>query len=79
MFSRKRNLVFEFRAERREVLHCYFVFFPINVLFLDTHKKVREIARINPFEVYVPGVKAKYIIELYRDIGSTQVGDTLIF
>ena len=64
MFSRRKNLIFVFDDEKRRDLHMLFVFFPINVLFLDKHKRVVEKARLKPFCFYKSKKKAKYIVEI---------------
>ncbi len=84
MFSFKpRPLVFVFDKEQHIHLHMFFVFFPIDVLFLDKDKKVVEIKEnFLPFTVYNPRNKALYVIEL--PMGSirssdTKVGDVIEF
>ena len=56
MFSKKiTNIgyVFDFNKERRVDLHMFFVFFPIDVLFLDKNKRVVEIKEnLTPFSIY---------------------------
>lgn len=68
MFSRKITdsaLVFEFGSEKICSLHMFFVFFPIDVLFVDTKKRVVEMKRhFKPFTLYWPRHKARYILEL---------------
>lgn len=68
MFSKKIKdfgLVFEFGSERKRSLHNLFVFFPIDVLFLNENMEVVEIKRdFKPFTFYFPKQKSKYIIEL---------------
>lgn len=64
MFSRKKNLLFVFKDERRRSLHMMFVFFPIDVYFLDKDKRVVEVKRLGPFEFYTSKKKAKYILEI---------------
>lgn len=65
MFSRKRNLVLVFDKEKRIGLHMFFVFYPIDVYFLDSGKRVVEIKRnFRPFSFYISKNKAKYAIEL---------------
>ena len=65
MFSRKKNLMFVFEKEKLIPLHMWFVFFPIDVLFLDKGKKIVEIKRnLRPFSLYWPKNKAKYVVEL---------------
>ena len=86
MFSRKIldiGYVFVFDISRRIDLHMFFVFFPIDVLFLDKQKKVVEIKEsFMPFSIYISKNKASYVIELPK--GSikktkTKVGDLLEF
>ena len=65
MFSRKKNLIFVFDKEKRVSLHMWFVFFPIDVLFLDRDRRVVEIKRnFRPFSFYTSKNKAKYVIEI---------------
>ncbi|MFH0905868.1 MAG: DUF192 domain-containing protein [archaeon] len=46
-------------------LHMFFVFFKINVLFLDSSKRIVEIKKdFMPFETYSPKKPARYIIEI---------------
>ena len=65
MFSKKRNLFFVFSSEKRRSLHMWFVFFPIDVLFLDKQKRIIEIKRdFKPFTLYRSQKKAQYVVEL---------------
>ncbi|MDP2750455.1 MAG: DUF192 domain-containing protein [Nanoarchaeota archaeon] len=69
MFSSQKKIknkaiVFEFKKEQIVALHMLFVFYPIDVLFLDKNKKVVETTTLKPFCLcYVPQKKAKYVIE----------------
>ncbi len=72
MLSRKnknRALVFELKKEKKVPLHMFFVFYPIDVLYLDEDKngdkRIVEIKEnFKPFTFYSPKNKAKYIVEL---------------
>jgi uncharacterized membrane protein (UPF0127 family) len=65
MFSKKKNLVFAFDQEKKVGLHMLFVFFPIDVLFLDKDKKIIEIKKeFKPFSFYTPKKKARYVVEI---------------
>jgi len=65
MFRRRQNLVMEFKNSRRISLHMFFVFFPIDVLVLDSNKKIVEVKRdFKPFTVWNSSVKGKYVVEL---------------
>ena len=48
-----------------EILHTLFVFYPIDIIFLDDKKKVIEIKRnIKPFTLKItPKKPAKYVLE----------------
>jgi len=59
-----RFLIFTFRKPKLVSLHNLFVFFPLDILFLNDKKKVVEIKEdFRPFSFYFPFNKAKYIIE----------------
>jgi len=71
MFEDKKKfdyaLVFEFPRESKlgSSLHMIFVFFPIDVLFLDKNKKVVDKVTLPPFQPnYTPKKAAKYVIEM---------------
>jgi uncharacterized protein len=65
MFSPQKDLIFEEKTERFVPLHMFFVFYAIDVLFLNKDKKVVEIKEwFKPFTFYSPQNKAQYIIEL---------------
>ena len=75
MFSRKENLVFVFGKEKQISLHMFFVFFPIDVLFLDRNKRIVEIKRnFQPFSFYTSKEKAKYAVEL-TEKNSYKIGE----
>ena len=64
-FVEKTSLVFVFDDYVRTSLHMFFVFFPIDVVFLDEKKNVVEIKEgFKPFSVYIPKKKFMYVIEL---------------
>ena len=75
MFSKKRNLLFEFDKEIKITLHNFFVFYPINLVFLDKDKKVIEIKRnFKPFTFYTSKQKARYLLETPFEI-EFKIGD----
>lgn len=75
------GLVFIFDKERRADLHMLFVFFPIDVLFLDKNKKVVDVKKnFKPFAYYSPKAKAKYVVELGVGVmQKTKIGDKITF
>ena len=68
MFSKKikdKGLIFVFDHESIIPLHMFFVFYPIDVLFLNNNKEVVEIKEnFKPFTFYTNENPAMYIIEL---------------
>lgn len=77
MFSRKKTLIFIFSKEKTISLQMFFVFFPIDVLFLDKNKKVVEIKKnFKPFTFYTSRKKAKYIIEV-PERTTARIGDII--
>jgi uncharacterized protein len=86
MFHQKiRDLAFilAFPKEQHVALHMYFVFFPIDVLFLDKNKKVVEMKKqFMPFTQYIAARNAKYIVEMPDgtiNASRTKVGDRIKF
>jgi len=61
----------------------FFVFYPIDVIFLDKNKIIVEIKEnFKPFTFYTPKNKAKYIIELKNNTikeTNTKIGDIISF
>ena len=85
MLSKKENkaLIFIFSKEKIVPLHMLFVFYPIDVLFLNKEKKIVEIKEhFRPFSFYSPKNKARYIIEMPEgSIGkfNLEISDKLSF
>ncbi len=70
MFSLKfkKRWIFEFKKEGIYPVHMLFVFFPIDLIYLDKNKRVVEIKEnLKPFSYYKPRNRAIYVIELERD------------
>ncbi|HLD86692.1 MAG TPA: DUF192 domain-containing protein [Candidatus Nanoarchaeia archaeon] len=62
--SIKEPLLFFFEKEKRWGLHMLFVFYPIDVIFLDKDRKVVDIKEdFAPFSFYTPKKPCLYIIE----------------
>ena len=82
MFSHKpRALVFPFSATARISLHMFFVFFPIDLVFLDSKEIVVEIKEnFKPFTFYTSAEQASYVIELPAGTAGkslTRLGDKI--
>lgn len=87
MFSRKitdKAIIFPFNKEEKWSLHMLFVFFPIDVLWLNEEKEIVDIKEnFKPFSIIAkPKEKASYVIELpYNTIKNTntEIGDKISF
>ena len=85
MFSKNKNqsLLFKFRKEIFISLHMFFVFYPIDVLFLDKNKVVVDLKEnFRPFTFYTSKKLAKYCIELPSGAikkTKTEIGDKIGF
>ena len=83
MFSQPKTLIFDFKKEKKINLHMFFVFYPINVLFLNNNKEVIDIKRnFKPFTFYKGKKLSRYIIEIPSkkpDKNNIDVGDKIEF
>lgn len=85
MFSKKRNIgfIFLFTKSVSIDLHMFFVFYPIDIIFLDKDKKVIELLEnFKPFTIYRSKTKIKYFIELPSGTinkTKTEVKDKVVF
>lgn len=90
MFHRKpkdTGYIFIFNKEENPVkiaIHNMFVFFSIDVIYLDSHKKIVDMCEhFKPFSLlFVPKQKAKYIIEFQSGViekNNLKIGDVLKF
>lgn len=86
MFSKKSSfnhgLVFDLERETKigASIHMFFVFFPINVLFLDSKRKIVDIKfNLKPWQITSPKKKCRYVIELPTKYNKkyVSVGDRL--
>ncbi len=77
-------LIFELPEESKLMasIHMLFVFFPIDIVYLDKNKSIVEIKKgLKPFSLnYTPEQKAKYFIELPGGkAANVKVGDKLLW
>ncbi|MFH1390825.1 MAG: DUF192 domain-containing protein [Candidatus Diapherotrites archaeon] len=77
MFEKKENfdygLVFELDKEGRinSSVHMLFVFFPIDIVYLNSEKIVVDKTTLNPWILnYTPKKSAKYFVELPKETAS---------
>ncbi|MBW3011782.1 DUF192 domain-containing protein [Candidatus Woesearchaeota archaeon] len=80
MFTLKpKSLVFVNNSEAPSMIHMIFVFYPIDVLWLDKDRKVVHMERLAPFRVS-KNINAQYIIELPKGSAKeTAIGDEIEF
>lgn len=68
MFSKKlqdKALIFKFNKEKTISLHMFFVFYPIDVIFLNEYKEVVDFKQnFRPFTFYSSKSKAKFALEM---------------
>ena len=62
-FSKKKELLFILKKEDKILIDMLFVFFPLNVVFIDSNYVIKEIKKLYPFTFYLPKHKSKYIFE----------------
>ena len=77
------TMVFLFKKEQKVPLHMLFVFFPIDVVYLDSNYKIVELKEnLKPFRFYFPKHKAKFVVEF--PVGTIKeerliIGNKIIF
>lgn len=76
-------LVFEFSRAMHQSMHMFFVFYSIDVIFLDDKKRVIDMKEnFRPFTVYNSRSRSRFVIELPKDTvrhSKTRVGDEIIW
>jgi hypothetical protein len=75
--------IFTFETPQKVIMDMWFVFYPIDVIFLDEKKRIIEIKeKFLPFSFYRSKAEARYIIEFEHGIVEKEkltIGDTLYF
>lgn len=85
MFTKKlkKALIFVFKKEISIHVHMFFVWYPIDILWLDKNKKVIQLKEnLKPFRIMIAKKPAKYIVELQDGKikkTKTAAGDTISF
>ena len=85
MFEDKKNFNYALAMEMQgegtitSSIHMVFVFFPIDVLFLNKEKKVVDKVTLEPFVPnYTPKKPAKYVVELPKGKAKkVKIGNTI--
>lgn len=81
MFRKQHDVLFHFQKEKKLKFHMVFVFYPIDIVFLDSDLKVVDLKpRFKPFTFYYSKACSSTVLETYagfiRD-RSIRIGDTL--
>lgn len=84
MFENEKNfdyaLIFNLGSETKlgASIHMMFVFFPIDIVYLDSQKKVVDKAIVKPWSLnYTPKQASKYFIELPVGKVNVKIGDKI--
>ena len=77
MFRKQTNLLFMLKRPKIVPLHMFFVFYPIDVIYLDEEMKIVELKEnFKPFTMYNPKIPAKKILELKNGTISASKSET---
>ncbi len=85
MFRKNKDLalIFKFKKPKKHSIHTFFVFFTIDLIFLDNNNKIIEIKKdLKPFSIYFPRNKYLTLVELPKgkiDYCNIKKGDILKF
>lgn len=74
--EKKDSLLLEL-PNRKVDIHTYFVFFPIDLFFLNENFKIIEKAALDPWKIYYPKNQARYMLEANKGELKLEVGDKI--
>lgn len=81
MFSKFHDVLFHFPKEERLKFHMVFVFYPIDIIFMDDEMRVVDFKkRFKPFSYYYSKSKSSIVLETYSgfiDDHEISIGDQL--
>ncbi len=81
MFSKQRDLLFVFKTEERLNFHMVFVFYPIDIIFINHNFEVVDFKKsFKPFTFYYSKKKALYALEVkegFIEENNIKIGDKL--
>lgn len=60
-------------------IHTCFMFFTIDVYFLDANRTIFDKVRLKPWRYYKSSKKAKYVLEVKQNCLDLDIGDKLDF
>ncbi len=78
MFSKRKNLLFVFDKERKVNIHMLFVFFSIDIYWLDEDFKIIDLKKkVKPFTFAGSDKNAKYVLEISNGNFDFKLGDKI--
>ena len=81
-FSKKKQpllLVLNKETRFNTVIDTFFVFYSIDILWLDKNMKIVDFRKnVKPFTFKIPKKKAKYIIEFSSRLNNVKIGEKVI-
>lgn len=81
-FEQDSGILFSLKKPKKFSVHTFFVFFPIDLIYLDSDLVVVDLKEnMGPWSTYSPNTKASYLLELVSgkidDVG-VKVGDEVV-
>jgi len=70
------------RSRKGSAIHMFFMRFPLDIVFIDSNKKVVDMISIEPWKTYTPLAPARYVIEMEKGTinkFNIEIGDELDF
>jgi uncharacterized protein len=65
MFSRQKDILFNFRKDAFLKFHMVFVFYPIDIVFMDHDHRIVDLKKkFRPFTCYYSRAKSSHVLEL---------------
>ncbi|MFT4309300.1 MAG: DUF192 domain-containing protein [Candidatus Woesearchaeota archaeon] len=67
MFSRQKDILFNFQKDKKLKFHMVFVFYPIDIIFMDHEYKIVDLKKsFCPFTCYYSRAKSSHVLELAK-------------
>jgi len=76
MFRKRCSALLDLKAEKRVDIHTLFVFFKIDVFWLDSDKRVVKVLKgVSGFLPFVAGTRARYVFEAPAGLYGFKIGE----
>jgi len=56
------GVLFPFKKQQQVSIHMFFVFFPLDILWIDENKKLIDYKTLKPFQIH--SEQAKFVLEV---------------